>query len=129
MMGSIEQGSGRDVKVVKRFKLDSAEIRSLAPGHGSCLASDHITVEGRRVGYMYRESADNELDSGWRFFSGTESQEFADNPDKFAMYDVNTIANYDPSIIPCLDARAGSAWGRDEAGEFKEERVSDDVDK
>ena len=120
-------GSERETIVAKRFKPDSARIRALAPGRGSCLASDHITVDGKRVGYMYRESPDNEWDSGWRFFSGTESQEFTDKADNFGQYDVNTLANYDPSIIPYLDEATGTAWGRDEKGVFAREATANDV--
>jgi hypothetical protein len=39
--------------------------------------------------------------------------------DNHAVYDVNTIANYDPDIIPFLDAPTGSAFERqDESGTF-----------
>ena len=44
--------------------------------------------------------------------AGDESQDYADNPDNWAIYDVNTICNYDPAIIPHLDAVYGSAFGR-----------------
>ncbi|MGY3333604.1 hypothetical protein ACVILI_006681 [Mesorhizobium sp. USDA 4775] len=33
-----------------------------------------------------------------------------------AIYDVNTIANYDPKIIPLLDAPVGSAFIRTASG-------------
>ena len=36
---------------------------------------------------MYRETPDNPHDSGWRFLSGTESQEYMDQSENFAMYD------------------------------------------
>lgn len=71
-----------------------------------------ITVDGRKVGYMYREAADNEYDSGWRFMSGFESQAYIDNAANLEIYDVNTVANYDPDIIPFLDAPIGSAFER-----------------
>ncbi len=61
---------------------------------------------------MYREKPNQEMDSGWRFFAGDESQEYANNPDKLAIYEVNTICNYDQAIIPFLDAPFGSAFGR-----------------
>jgi hypothetical protein len=54
----------------KKFKLTADQIKPLVTGRGACLATDKITVEGRRVGYMYRERPDNKLDSGWRFFAG-----------------------------------------------------------
>ncbi len=102
----------------KLFRLSADQIIPLAPGRGSCIASDLIVVGGNRVGYMYRENPDNRLDGGWRFFAGSEDQEYADDAGNFGMYDVNTIANYDPDIIPYLDALAGSAYERDAIGRF-----------
>lgn len=112
----------------KKFKLAASDIRPIATGHGSCIATDHITVEGRRVGFMYREQPESEIDSGWRFFSGLESQEYVDDPDHLSIYDVNTIANYDESIIKHLTGSIGCAFGRAANGEFIEEEVSSDPD-
>src|SRR5262245_22730140 len=61
---------------------------------------------------MYREEPDNDLDSGWRFMSGRESRAYLDKAANFALYDLNMIANYDPDIVPLLDAPAGSAYER-----------------
>ena len=58
----------------KQFRLKASEIRPLVEGYGACLASDHITVDGKRVGFMYREAGDGAHDGGWRFFSGDEPQ-------------------------------------------------------
>lgn len=57
-----------------KFKLNATEFIDLVPQMGGCFATDKITVEGLKVGYMYREEPDDESDSGWRFFSGTETQ-------------------------------------------------------
>jgi hypothetical protein len=106
--------------VTKAFKLAKEQIKPLAQGHGSCFATDMITVEGDPVRFMYREEPDNEIDSGWRFMSGFESDEYLDNPDNLAVYDVNTIANYDPSIIPLLSSPIGSAFEKvEEGGQFE----------
>ena len=75
---------------------------------------------------MYREAPRTDIDSGWHFFSGDESQEYADDARNFALYDVNTIANYDPGIIAFLDSPIGSAFGRDENGEFLSEEMPSD---
>src|SRR5215831_3609540 len=97
----------------KVFFLPAHAIRpNLAPKRGSCLASDMITVHGHPVGFMYREEPDNELDSGWRFFAGSESQEYCDDPSNFELFDVNTIANCDPDIVPFLDADCGCSFER-----------------
>ncbi|MGA9192076.1 MAG: DUF2185 domain-containing protein [Anaerolineales bacterium] len=96
----------------KQFKIPGNRIRQLIPGNMGCFASDRITVDGALVGYMYRDEPDFDADSGWRFFAGDESQEYADTPANFEIYAVNTICNYDPAIIPYLDAPFGSAFGR-----------------
>jgi hypothetical protein len=120
------------VSLNKKFRLSANDMKPLATGRGSCYASDYITVEGCKVGYMYREdpgsSTGNVTDSGWRFFSGQESQEYVDNPANLAIYDVNTIANYDPGIIKHLSAEFGKAFARAENGEFIEERASTEED-
>ena len=105
--------------MVKRFAIPGDEIQPLAIGYGGCFATDMITVENKGVGYMYREEPDSDTDSGWRFFSGHESQEYVDDAENTMIYDVNTIANYDAAILPFLAAAVGSAFERDpETGEF-----------
>ena len=97
----------------KKFRLKAEEIKPLAQGRGACIASDMITVRGKPVGLMYRErQPDNESDSGWRFLSGLEDQDYMDDTDNHGVYDVNTIANYDPSIVELLDAAPGSVFER-----------------
>lgn len=76
------------------------------------MASDRITVDGLKVGYMYREEGDFEQDGGWRFMAGDEDDSYLSNPENFAIFDVNTIANYDPDIIGCLDAPVGAEFAR-----------------
>ena len=87
----------------KKFKLTAEEIKPIAKGYGACFATGMITVEGYPVRFMYREEPDNSTDSGWRFMSGFENDEYMNNPDNHAIYDVNTIANYDQSVIPFLN--------------------------
>src|SRR4051794_7773678 len=96
----------------KKLRLRADEIRQVAPGHGACMASDRITVDGDRVGYMYRREPDFAHDSGWIFLAGDEPQEYADDPDNIAIYDVNTIANYDGDIVPLLGSPVPSAFAR-----------------
>ncbi len=96
----------------KKFALDAAQIKPLATNRGGCIATDKITVGGHKVGYMVRDPPRNSGDSGWQFFSGTESQAYLDDADNCAIYDVNTIANYDPDVIPYLDAPMGASFER-----------------
>jgi hypothetical protein len=96
----------------KNYKLKGNEIKQLIKSAGGCMATDKITVDGELVGFMYREHPDFDSDSGWRFLSGTETQEYADNPGNWAIYDTNTIANYDKAILPYIDLPIGTELER-----------------
>jgi hypothetical protein len=54
--------------MTKNFKIKADEFIDLVPQMGGCFATDKITVDGLRVGYMYREEPTEKMDSGWRFF-------------------------------------------------------------
>ncbi|HSX54173.1 MAG TPA: DUF2185 domain-containing protein [Sphingomonas sp.] len=105
-----------NTSMTKPYRLSADQIRPLATGRGGAIASDRITVDGRLVGYMYRTTPRSSQDSGWAFLAGDESEEYMGNPKNHNIYDVNTIANYDPQIIPLLDAPIGSAYIRTASG-------------
>ncbi|SMC27474.1 hypothetical protein SAMN02745857_02865 [Andreprevotia lacus DSM 23236] len=96
--------------MAKHFKLAPHELKPLIEGHGDAFATDRIVVDGAPVGFMYREEPEDKDDSGWRLLAGDESDEYMDNPKYLGVYKLNTLANYDPSIIPLLDAPVGSAF-------------------
>ena len=65
------------------YHVKAEDVKSLLPdwkGADGCIATNRITVEGRKVGYCYREEPDGGWDSGWRFTAGDESDEYMDDP-------------------------------------------------
>lgn len=105
--------------MTKKFAIAEEDIKPVAEGRGACFATDRIVVDGEPVGYCYREAPDFDEDGGWRFFAGDESEDYVNDPANLGVYDINTIANYDPDIIPLLDYLEGSAFERrKEGGEF-----------
>ena len=103
---------------MKEYKLKSEEIIKLTELKGGCIASNKITIDGLKIGYMYRENPSNESDSGWRFFAGNEDEEYTNNSDNFGIFDLNTICNYDRTIIPYLESEFGSSFEKIN-GDFK----------
>ena len=102
----------------KKFRLSPAQIQPLALNIGGCIASDRIVVDGRPVGYMYRQVPVNQDDSGWRFLAGDEDNAYMANNANHGVYDVNTIANYCRDILPFIDAEVGTAFERDDDGGY-----------
>jgi len=94
------------------FFIPKQNLKILIESNIGCIASDMITVQGCEVGYMYRDEGETQFDSGWRFFSGQEDQVYADNPENFSFYKLNTIANYDKTIIEFLQLPVGTTLER-----------------
>lgn len=103
-------------KTQKPYLIKGEEMKDLALGYGACLATDRILIDGCPVGFMYREEPDFKEDCGWRFLAGDESEEYMDDQWNSGLYDVNTIANYDPDVISLLDSEVGSEFQRTSAG-------------
>ncbi len=109
----------------KAFRIKQEDIRPLLTnwqGVEGCLATDRILVDGEKVGYCYREKpnpADVNWDSGWRFTAGDEDEDYMSNTKNSGIYHLNTICNYDPEIIPLLQAPYGMAFRRGENGLFR----------
>jgi hypothetical protein len=87
----------------KKYAIPKENIKKLVLDMGGAFATDQIMVDGKKIGYMYREKPNRPDDSGWRFFSGDEDQSYVDDLSHTAIYAVNTMANYDPDIIPYLN--------------------------
>ena len=96
-------------------------------GPDGCFASNKITKEGYKVGYMYRETGDNNADSGWRFLAGDESDEYVNNPENMNIFSLNTICNYDPDIIPYLKSEENTSYIRVDDKTFKKDNGQDKI--
>jgi hypothetical protein len=103
---------------LKAYKIPVEGIKPIAVGFGACLATDRITVDGAKVGYCYREEPGISVASGWVFLAGDETQEYADDPDNWAYYDINDIANCDPSIAVIIGHPIGSEFERSASDEL-----------
>jgi hypothetical protein len=109
-LGRIDNRKGCLMRNDKVFAVPKERMRQLLPPLGGCLASDRITVDGKPVGYMYRETGDDDGDNGWRYFSGDETEAYSGESSNFSTCAVNTMANYDPDIIPHVGTPAPCAF-------------------
>ena len=81
---------------------------------GFVLATKMLVEGKRKVRYMYHEKTTNSQDSGWRFFCGEEDDDYVNNPENIAIYDINTILEIDKSILPYLNASTGVAFEKED---------------
>jgi hypothetical protein len=72
---------------------------------GYVFASKELFKENGQVGLFYHEFPDNPYDSGWRFFTGNETQEYCDNPQNIGIYNIESILKISPEIEEFLDEK------------------------
>lgn len=100
---------------VKHFKIKESDTKQILlgwKGADGCYATDKIVVDGKKIGFMYREEPVNEYDSGWRFTAGEESTGYLNNPENGGVYRLNFICNYDTAITEFLYSPIGSSFTR-----------------
>ncbi|HMT55234.1 MAG TPA: DUF2185 domain-containing protein [Saprospiraceae bacterium] len=83
------------------------------PPIGGLMVSKMISEEKKKPLFMYREKRTRPEDSGWRIFSGYESQEYNDNPNNTGIYNPSTILKIDSSIKELLLKGVGSVFERE----------------
>jgi len=81
---------------------------------GYCYISNDILKNGRRVGFMYREFPESPADSGWRFISAQEPEEYFEDQHNVSVRDIDEIPAIDPAVVEHLGAPSPAQFIRDE---------------
>ena len=84
------------------------------PPIGGLMVSKMVVDDNIKPGFMYREKRTRPEDSGWRIFTGLETEEYTDDPDNTGIYSPSTILEIDPSIKEILLKGIGSVYERTE---------------
>jgi hypothetical protein len=89
--------------------IDSAELKALV--------SEMCFAKGECVRFLYREKADRKEDSGWRMFTGHETEEYNDDPKNIRIVNVGWMLSSDPSLLQPLKEGIGAVFERGNKGE------------
>jgi len=89
---------------------DDAPRNFVANREQGALFSPRV-IEGERPRWAYRKEPDNELDSGWRFFEGSESDEWLNEPGNCILQHLGHAVDEFPELRQIVrDDRVRSAW-------------------
>lgn len=77
------------------------------------IVSHEVIQHHETIGFLYREAPVFEHDSGWRFFSGMESDEYVSQPENFVTLPLSEVVAQYPEIRELMSHSAG-AWEWDE---------------
>lgn len=107
----------------KKNNLKEEESFANFPNIGGLMVSKMVVNENIKPHFMYREKRTRPEDSGWRIFTGFETEEYNDNSNNIGIYNPSTILQIDPSIKDLLLKGVGSVYERTENGAWY--RVTD----
>lgn len=82
------------------------------PVIGGLMISKMVIDGGLKPLFMYREKRSRPEDSGWRIFSGFESDEYTDDPNNVGIYHPSTLLKMDKSVANLLLKGVGSVFER-----------------
>lgn len=81
--------------------------------------SKKIMDEGWKVGYMRRDEAVQEYDSGWSFMAGNESDEYTADYQNIQLMSVHAVMQYDMAIWKYINSPVGTSLIRISSDEFE----------
>lgn len=81
--------------------------------------SKKIMDEGWKIGYMCREEAVNENDSGWSFMVGDEDDEYINDYHNIQLMSINSVMQYDSAIWKYITSPVGTRLIRVSSEEFE----------
>ena len=62
-----------------------------------CIVSKMVAAN-RKVDFCYREEPETADDSGWRFFSGEEDQQYSDSQENFVLCGLEAVVEVSPEL-------------------------------
>lgn len=89
--------------------------------------SRKILDEGYKVGYMLRDEAADDKDSGWQFLAGNEDDEYMKNHKNIAIMSVKEVCDLDYDVFDYLLSPVGSRFIRISSSEFEEDHEDKEI--
>lgn len=108
----------------------STELDEQHPGEDStskylvrCFASRKIFQDGEKVAVFFREAPEVRGDSGWRFFTGMETESYMAEPESMQYVSLGAVLRCGDAFVDLLESPVGSYFELNPAtGEFEEFR-------
>ena len=116
-----------DAEDLRKADEDFAKMEKYMPEADLCLVSKMI-FQKQVVGYLRRNPPQHgPKDSGWTMYEGTENDDFIRQEGTAAVVDLRTMCRISPQLLSILDAPYGTAWVRNETGDY--EQLHDEPDE
>ena len=86
--------------------------RQTRHGHMARVSKLALGDESMPIRFMYKTVPEHANDTGWRLFTGYETDEFLADFDNLEPFPLEPLVEKDPSLDALLDHNAGTVWER-----------------
>lgn len=99
-----------NVFIKKLFKKSGSntESNNIAPMPNGCIASNNLLSEKGELKWCFRESPINSMDSGWRFLSDIDTDEYLADANNSSVCDLNSVIQIEPAILSIINLPVGT---------------------
>lgn len=87
------------------------------PEMGGCIASHLVASGDQPIRFFYRDTPVNDIDSGWCFLSGVETDEEMADPESQVVIALSSVVAMEPEIAQFLSLPVGSVFERSDENE------------
>ena len=96
--------------IKKLFKKSGSntESNNIAPMPNGCIASNNLLSEKGELKWCFRESPINSMDSGWRFLSDIDTDEYLADANNSSVCDLNSVIQIEPAILSIINLPVGT---------------------
>lgn len=99
-----------DLLIKKLFKKSGSntESNNIASMPNGCIASNNLLSEKGELKWCFRESPVNKMDSGWRFLSDIDTDEYLVDANNSSVCTLNTVIQIEPAILSIINLPIGT---------------------
>ncbi len=86
---------------------------------GGCVVSRNILEGLGRLKWCVRDASVNEVDTGWRFFSDIDTEEFLSDHKNMSVCKYETVIDIEPAVLGIYDFPQGTDLRLEQEGKRK----------
>lgn len=90
-------------KLFKKSELKTLSDNDSAMPTG-CIVSNNLLSEKGRLKWCFRETPINNMDSGWRFLSDIDTDEYLADANNSSVCDLDTVIQIEPAILAIINS-------------------------
>ena len=75
---------------------------------GGCVASKNLLNKYGHLKWCFREKPINDIDTGWRFLSNIDTEEYINDSENLVICSINSIVQLEPAILSIMHLPVGT---------------------